>query len=74
MKPSNILLRDDNLEAALIDFGLSKVLDDLAEHNLYNTSGVGQGGIGYQSFETLMGSPPSLESDVFGFGSVVLMV
>ncbi|CAK7329047.1 unnamed protein product [Dovyalis caffra] len=73
LKASNILL-DVDFNARLGDFGLARALEN--EKNSYNELGLGgvPGTLGYVAPECFHTGRATLESDVFGFGVVVLEV
>ncbi|KAJ7590444.1 kinase-like domain-containing protein [Mycena floridula] len=68
---SNVLV-NDNGQAVLTDFGLSKVLEDLGADSGNNTTGVLAGSVRWQSPELVLGPKAditvSIESDVWAFG------
>lgn len=73
IKTENVIVNDD-IESALVDFGLSRVLVGLDLRTGLTTSGRGQGTGGYTSPEILNGDMPSLAGDVYAFGSLILAV
>ncbi|KAG8940441.1 hypothetical protein FRC04_005268 [Tulasnella sp. 424] len=82
IKPENILINDSG-EAALSDFGVSRVLDSLAEHTGLTTTGGPNLTYPYTAPELfdpeLIGEEdsvprPSCESDVYAFGGLILAV
>lgn len=73
VKIDNILINDQG-DAVLTDFGLSRLLNELGEPTGFTTSGRGQGGYGYRSPEILNGDLPSAEADAYAFGSLILTV
>ncbi|KAG8912570.1 hypothetical protein FRC00_004244, partial [Tulasnella sp. 408] len=69
LKPQNIIVQD-NLEAVLCDFGISRVILNEEEHSGYTTS-VGCGGTkGFQSMEILEEGPPTTAADVYAFAGL----
>ncbi|KAG8915911.1 hypothetical protein FRC00_007190 [Tulasnella sp. 408] len=70
MKPENIIVMD-NLEAALCDFGVSRVIRKATG---LTTSGTNRGTAGYQSKEVIDELPLTTMADVFAFGGVGLAV
>lgn len=73
LKPSNIML-DSNFNARLGDFGLARAIDH--EKTSYAESGHPgvPGTMGYIAPEYLHTGKATRESDVYGFGAVVLEV
>ncbi|KAF5745831.1 L-type lectin-domain containing receptor kinase S.5 [Tripterygium wilfordii] len=73
LKASNILL-DEDFNARLGDFGLARALEN--DRNSYAELGLGgvPGTIGYVAPECFHTGRATPESDVFGFGAVVLEV
>ncbi|KAG8996049.1 hypothetical protein FRB90_012838 [Tulasnella sp. 427] len=73
IKPDNALVQD-NLEAALCDFGLSRVQMALGEHSGLTTSERTSGTIGYMPKEIMIGEEnPTPSSDVYAFGGLTLV-
>ncbi|KIO22242.1 hypothetical protein M407DRAFT_51870, partial [Tulasnella calospora MUT 4182] len=75
IKPENVLVNDSR-EAALSDFGLSRVIQDLDTSSGLTTSVTPKGTHNYLARELLaeQGSRPSCESDVYSFGGLVLTI
>ncbi|KAL3723582.1 hypothetical protein ACJRO7_035716 [Eucalyptus globulus] len=71
LKASNIML-DSNFNARLGDFGLARAIDD--EKNSYAELEGVPGTIGYIAPECLHTGKATRESDIFGFGAVILEV
>ncbi|TYG88327.1 hypothetical protein ES288_A12G013000v1 [Gossypium darwinii] len=73
LKPSNVLL-DVDYNARLGDFGLARALEN--ERHSYSELGLAgvPGTIGYVAPECFHTGKATVESDVFGFGAVVLEV
>ncbi|KAG8917130.1 kinesin motor protein cin8, partial [Tulasnella sp. 417] len=71
IKPQNIIVRD-NLEAALCDFGISRVILKDEEHSGLTTSLVCSGTKGFQPKEILEEGPPTTAADVYAFAGVIL--
>eukprot|EP01018_Ginkgo_biloba_P018403 Gb_36088 [translate_table: standard] len=71
LKPSNVLL-DDDFEAHVTDFGISKLIDPKAiEYSLSNTV---IGSIGYIAPEFGYGKKVSKEVDIYSFGILLLEI
>lgn len=70
------MLINDELEAALSDFGLSRVLLGLEESSGLTTTGVVRGTLRYMAGELHLDETlrPNLETDVFAFGGLILTV
>jgi len=66
LKPSNVMIRDDDGEAVLLDFGLSRHLDlpDLPAEELEGPIGTGV----YIAPEQLLGSRSDRRSDLYALG------
>lgn len=73
IKPQNVIIQD-NLEAALCDFGISKVILDADKHCGLTTRNICSGTSGYQSKEILNDGPPTTAADVYAFGGLILAV
>ncbi|KAG8917837.1 Ankyrin repeat and protein kinase domain-containing protein 1, partial [Tulasnella sp. 417] len=75
IKPENVLI-NDWCEAALSDFGLSRVLLGLEESSGLTTTGVVRGTLRYMAGELHIDEKrrPNLETDVFAFGGLILTV
>ncbi|KIO22951.1 hypothetical protein M407DRAFT_27521 [Tulasnella calospora MUT 4182] len=71
IKPENVIVQD-NLVAALCDFGISKI--HIEQHTGLTTSGVTGGTSGYQAKELLDESPATPATDVYAFGGLILAV
>lgn len=61
-------------EAALSDFGLSRVLHGLGIPTGFTTSETVKGTFNYKARELFLGGEPSCHSDVYAFGGLVLTV
>ncbi|KAJ4797558.1 cysteine-rich RECEPTOR-like kinase [Rhynchospora pubera] len=70
LKPENVLV-DENLEAKIADFGLSKILDERRTHN---TTRNGGGTPGYYAPELWSLRQYSPKSDVYNFGLLILEI
>jgi len=73
IKPDNVLV-NDNFEASLCDFGLSRFIEDIRT-GLTTSGGPGGGGYGYIAPEILNGEETvrkTTETDVFAFGGLIL--
>ena len=81
LKPENLLIADDGY-LKVIDFGLAKLADPLAESGLahaatitndrvHTAEGVVMGTIGYMSPEQVRGEAVDARSDIFSFGAVL---
>lgn len=68
------MLINDVLEAALCDFGLSRVLQELREPGELTTSETVKGTLNYMAVELFAGGKPNLETDVYAFGGLTLAV
>ncbi|KAG8910634.1 hypothetical protein FRC01_006221, partial [Tulasnella sp. 417] len=76
VKPDNVLVKDD-FEAALCDFGVSRVFVGIGKISGLTTTGNRTGGTsGYQAKELLDESAPSASApgDVYAFGGLILAV
>jgi eukaryotic-like serine/threonine-protein kinase len=62
LKPSNVLLADDAVK--VLDFGLSNIQGKSA------TQGAAAGTLAYMAPETLMGDPPTIQSDLYAVGVI----
>ncbi|KAG8910635.1 hypothetical protein FRC01_006222 [Tulasnella sp. 417] len=72
IKPDNVLVKD-NLEAALCDFGVSRIFVGTGKTSGLTTTGNRVGGTaGYQAKEVLISAAPSTEGDVYAFGGLIL--
>ncbi|KAG8996048.1 hypothetical protein FRB90_012837 [Tulasnella sp. 427] len=72
IRPENVMVQD-NLEAALCDFGFSSLQLALGEHSGLTTSERTSGTVGYMAKEIIIGEKhPSLSSDVYAFGGLNL--
>ncbi|KAG8923926.1 kinesin motor protein cin8, partial [Tulasnella sp. 417] len=71
IKPQNIIVLD-NLEAALCDFGISRVILSEGEHSGLTTSVACSGTKGFQPREILEEGPPTTAADVYAFAGVIL--
>ena len=71
IKPENVIVQDD-LVAALCDFGISKI--HVEQHTGLTTSGVTGGTSGYQAKELLNEDPATPATDVYAFGGLILAV
>ncbi|KAG8918328.1 hypothetical protein FRC01_001922 [Tulasnella sp. 417] len=71
IKPQNVIVLD-NLQAALCDFGISKLILDEGEHSGFTTSDACSGTAGYQPQEILNEGPPTTAADVYAFGGLTL--
>ncbi|KAG9042374.1 hypothetical protein FS837_010956, partial [Tulasnella sp. UAMH 9824] len=69
IKPENVIVQDD-LVAALCDFGISKI--HVEQHTGLTTSGVTGGTSGYQAKELLNEDPATPATDVYAFGGLIL--
>ncbi|KAG9047594.1 hypothetical protein FS837_001910 [Tulasnella sp. UAMH 9824] len=73
VKPENVLINDLG-EAALSDFGLSRVLHGLDIPSGFTTSETVKGTLNYKAPELFLGEQPTCSSDVYAFGGLVLTV
>ncbi|KIO21944.1 hypothetical protein M407DRAFT_122865 [Tulasnella calospora MUT 4182] len=75
IKPENVLVNDSK-EAALSDFGLSRVLQSLDTRTGLTTSGGARGTHHYMAMELFAEDTPraTCESDVYAFGGLILRV
>ncbi|KAG9027828.1 hypothetical protein FS837_004158, partial [Tulasnella sp. UAMH 9824] len=75
IKPENVLVNDSG-EAALSDFGLSRILQELGEPTGLTTSETPRGTLTYMAPELLEEerSRPNRETDVYAFGGLILAV
>lgn len=75
IKPQNVLINDE-LEAALSDFGLSRVLREVSEPSELTSSEAVKGTLNYMAIELLSEEEarPTPESDVYAFGGLILTV
>ncbi|KAG8994575.1 hypothetical protein FRB90_000390 [Tulasnella sp. 427] len=75
IKPENVLINDD-LDATLSDFGLSRVLMGLGVSTGFTTSDTADGTISYMAGELLVDeySRSNCETDVYAFGGLILAV
>ncbi|KAG8940442.1 hypothetical protein FRC04_005269 [Tulasnella sp. 424] len=75
IKPENVLVNDSK-EAALSDFGLSRVLQSLDTRTGLTTSGGARGTHYYMAMELFAEDTPraNRESDVYAFGGLILRV
>ncbi|KAG8940984.1 hypothetical protein FRC04_004840 [Tulasnella sp. 424] len=72
IKPANVVIQD-NREAALCDFGLSRIILDLGKPSGLTTTGNRFGGTaGYQAKELLEGNTATPAVDVYAFGGLIL--
>ncbi|KAG8893895.1 hypothetical protein FRC01_013282, partial [Tulasnella sp. 417] len=74
IKPQNIIVQD-NYEAALCDFGISKIVVAVGQRSGLTTSGNTLGSTRFQAPEIVMGESGAVatrESDVYAFGAVIL--
>ncbi|KAG8940947.1 hypothetical protein FRC04_004876 [Tulasnella sp. 424] len=71
IKPENIIIQD-NLEAGLCDFGISKIVVAVGQRTGLTTSGDTLGTNGFQAAEILNGARATTASDVYAFGAVIL--
>ncbi|KAG8943328.1 hypothetical protein FRC04_002952 [Tulasnella sp. 424] len=71
IKPENIIIQD-NLEAGLCDFGISKIVVVAGQRSGLTTTGSTLGTKGYQAAEVLQDEPVTIASDVYAFGGVIL--
>jgi serine/threonine protein kinase len=69
LKPANILI-DRNGVAKLLDFGISKLLQNEAQETM-NTQGFGMLTPEYASPEQILGEPVTIASDVYSMGAVM---
>ncbi|KAG8955542.1 hypothetical protein FRC00_005323, partial [Tulasnella sp. 408] len=73
IKPENVLINDSR-DAALSDFGLSRVLQELGGHGGFTTSETAKGTLRYMAGELFAGHKPNRETDVYAFGGLMLTV
>ncbi|KAG9041571.1 hypothetical protein FS837_012078 [Tulasnella sp. UAMH 9824] len=73
LKPENVLINDRH-GPALSNFGLRRVLQGLSGHAGPATSEALKGTLRYTAGELVAGQKPSLESDVYAFGGLILTV
>ncbi|KAG8946262.1 hypothetical protein FRC00_009706, partial [Tulasnella sp. 408] len=66
LKPQNIIVQD-NLEAVLCDFGISRVILNEEEHSGLTTLPACGGTKGFQSAEILQESRPTTAADIYAF-------
>ncbi|KAG8977311.1 hypothetical protein FRB90_008826, partial [Tulasnella sp. 427] len=73
IKPENVVIQD-NLDAALCDFGVSRIVLGLGKESGLTTTGARVGGTaGYIARETLEGEElPQPSADVYSFGGLIL--
>ncbi|KAG9037108.1 hypothetical protein FS837_001502 [Tulasnella sp. UAMH 9824] len=71
IKPQNIIVQD-NLEAVLCDFGISRLLLNKGDHSGWTTSDVCGGTKGFQPKEILDDGTPTTAADVYAFAGVIL--
>ncbi|KAG9042369.1 hypothetical protein FS837_010951 [Tulasnella sp. UAMH 9824] len=72
IKPDNVLVKD-NLEAALCDFGVSRIFVGTGKTSGLTTTGNRIGGTaGYQAKEVLIHTHPTAAGDVYAFGGLIL--
>lgn len=73
IKPDNVLVKD-NVEAALCDFGISRIFLGIGLATGLTTTGNRTGGTaGFQAKELLdEGTPPTTAGDVYSFGGLIL--
>ncbi|KAG8944127.1 hypothetical protein FRC04_002165 [Tulasnella sp. 424] len=72
IKLDNVVVQD-NLQAALCDFGMSRIFLGLDKVSGLTTTGNKTGGTaGYQAKELLEGSAPTTPGDVYAFGGLIL--
>lgn len=72
IKPDNVLVKD-NLEAALCDFGVSRIfLGTGKTSGLTTTGNRGGGTMGYQAREILIDATRTTQGDVYAFGGLIL--
>lgn len=68
INPENVLVKD-NLEAALCDFGVSRIPLAIGNPCWRSTSSVG-----YQAKEVIQGGPVTIAVDVYALGGLILAV
>lgn len=73
IKPQNVIVQDD-LKAALCDFGISKLILASGEHSGFTTADSCSGTSGYEPKEILNEGPPTTAADVYSFGGLILAV
>lgn len=71
IKPQNVIVQDD-LKAALCDFGISKLILASGEHSGFTTADSCSGTSGYEPKEILNEGPPTTAADVYSFGGLIL--
>lgn len=74
IKTNNIIIRN-NLTAALLDFGISRIVLELGESTGLTTATVSAGTLRFQALELLLGSKlPEPPSDIYAMAGVILHV
>ncbi|KAG8923550.1 hypothetical protein FRC01_012619 [Tulasnella sp. 417] len=62
----------ENMEAGICDFGISKIIVSVGQRSGFTTSGNTLGTQGFQAPEVLNDHPATTASDVFAFAGVIL--
>lgn len=73
IKPENIMIQN-NEEAGICDFGISKILVAHGQRSGLTTSGNTPGTCRFQAPEVLENDPATTSSDVFALAGVILFV
>ncbi|KIO19236.1 hypothetical protein M407DRAFT_223443 [Tulasnella calospora MUT 4182] len=74
IKPENVMINDE-IKAALSDFGISRFMVEVGKHTDLTTSLGTTGTPGYQAKELLERDPrPTTMSDVYAFGGLILAI
>lgn len=71
VKPANVMIRKGSDDLKLMDFGVSRALDDDAEHTHITRTGVAVGTPAFMAPEQIAGGAISRQTDVYAFGVVL---